>query len=69
MTIVLLIIIIAAGVMLGMGSGSRRLNVQHRDPLKQEAKERFEHRARMFILIVVSFVAALFFINDLLSGT
>jgi hypothetical protein len=47
---ILLIIIIALGVMLGIG-GHRRLNVQHRDPRKQEAKEAFEHKARMAILI------------------
>ena len=65
---IFLIIIIAIGVMLGMG-GHRRLNIQHRDPLKQEAKEAFEHKARMFLLIVFGFIAALFYINNLLWGT
>jgi hypothetical protein len=55
----LLIIVIAIGVMLGLG-GHRRLNVQHRDPRKQEAKERFEHKARIFLLIVFGIIAVVY---------
>ena len=55
----LLIIIIAIGVMLGMG-GHRRLNVQHRDPRKQEAKEAFEHKARIFFLILFGIAAVVY---------
>jgi uncharacterized membrane protein SpoIIM required for sporulation len=56
---IFLIIIIAIGVMLGIG-GSRRLNVQHRDPRKQEAKEAFEHKARIFLLIVFGIAAVVY---------
>ena len=52
--------------MLGVG-GHRRLNVQHRDPRKQEAKEAVEHKARIFFLIVFGIIAAVVYTNHLAS--
>jgi hypothetical protein len=53
--LLVIVVIIAAGVMLGTG-GHRQLNrlldVRHRDPAKQDAKEAFERKARVLALIV-----------------
>ena len=60
---ILLIIIIALGVMLGMG-GHRRLNVQHRDQARQQAKEDFEHKARIFVLGVCGLMIAIAWLSS-----
>jgi len=60
---ILLIIIIALGVMLGMG-GHRRLNVQHRDQVRQQAKEDFEHKARIFVLGVFGLMIAIAWLSS-----